>query len=154
MKHRIRSAVIITNDDKILLVKHVHPDTGFEWWVPPGGGVDDKDESIFACAARETFEETGLKVELSDIHYVREFYDKAYETLNIEFFIVADKYEGSVSMENIKGSGPDEDFIKEIRWLSKKDLEDKVVFPEILKDDFWKDREEGFPKMRYLGRQA
>ena len=36
MKNRIRAAAIIDNN-KILLVKHVHPITGFEWWVPPGG---------------------------------------------------------------------------------------------------------------------
>jgi 8-oxo-dGTP pyrophosphatase MutT (NUDIX family) len=29
------------------------------WWVPPGGGVETADTSVFDCARRETFEETG-----------------------------------------------------------------------------------------------
>ena len=58
MNHRIRVATIIINNQKILLVKHVHPETGYAWWVPPGGGLEDKDASIFDCAKREVFEET------------------------------------------------------------------------------------------------
>ncbi len=46
MKHRIRSAVILIQDQKILLVKHVDPSTGVEWWVPPGGGLEDQDDLI------------------------------------------------------------------------------------------------------------
>lgn len=34
MKYRIRAAGIIELENKILLVKHVHPETKFEWWVP------------------------------------------------------------------------------------------------------------------------
>lgn len=40
MRHRIRAAALIVKDDSILLVQHVHPDTGELWWVPPGGGVE------------------------------------------------------------------------------------------------------------------
>ncbi len=53
MKNRIRSAAIIVRDNKILLVKHVHPKTGFVWWVPPGGGIEESDESLngqISCA--------------------------------------------------------------------------------------------------------
>lgn len=69
MQHRIRAAAIIINDNKILLVKHVHPETGHEWWVPPGGGVEEIDNSIFDCAKRETFEETNLKIDVSRLLY-------------------------------------------------------------------------------------
>ena len=153
MKHRIRAATIVMQNDKVLLVKHVHPDTGFTWWVPPGGGVEGGDNSIFDCAKRETLEETGLKIDISRIIYIREFFDNENKKLNIEFFILADKYEGDINLKNLKGNGPDEFFIKEVKWLSKQDLQDIVVFPEILKDSFWEDYEKGFPNTKYLGRQ-
>ena len=154
MKHRIRVAAIIMSGDKILLVKHVHPETGYGWWVPPGGGIEESDSSIFDCAKRETFEETNLKIKTSRILYIREFQDKEHQVLNIEFFMLADSFLGEIGLGNIKGKGPDERYIKEVKWLSKKDLKEIVVFPEILKNDFWPDRAAGFLNIKYLGRQV
>lgn len=153
MQHRIRAAAIIINGDKILLVKHVHPEEGREWWVPPGGGVEVIDDSIFDCAKRETFEETNLKVELTRLVYIREFPDKENQKLNIELFALADNFEGEISMKNIAGKGQDEHYIKDVAWLSKSEMQDIVVYPEIIKDALWDDLAEGFPMVRYLGRQ-
>lgn len=153
MVHRIRAASLIVNDDKVLLVKHVHPRTGFTWWVPPGGGVEERDASIFDCARREAFEETNLTVDISKIVYVREFLDTESQKLNIEFFVLADNYHGEIGLGNINGNGLDEQYIKEVRWLSKGELQDIVVFPEILKDEFWSDCAANFPTVKYLGRQ-
>jgi len=160
MKQRIRVATIIQQDSKILLVKHVHPETGYNWWVPPGGGIKKEDSSIFGCAKRETFEETNLTIEASKIIYLREYLDKRDSlentdgVLNIEIFILADSYDGEVNMNNIKGCGPDELFIKQVKWLSKKEIQGITVYPEILKDDFWDDHKKGFPTTKYLGRQV
>ncbi len=160
MKQRIRVASIITQENKILLVKHVHPETGYTWWVPPGGGIKKEDSSIFDCAKREVFEETNLTIETSKIIYLREYLDKRDSlentdgVLNIEIFILADSYSGEVNMNNIKGSGPDELFIKQVEWLSKKEIQDITVYPEILKDDFWNNYKQGFLDTKYLGRQA
>ncbi len=153
MKHRIRAAVIIVDNNKILLVKHVHPETGYEWWVPPGGGVEEKDNSVFDCAKRETFEETNLEIDTSQIVYIREFFDNENQKLNIELFMLANHYEGTISLENLKGNGPDEFFIKEVKWFTKEELQNITVFPEILKDTFWNDYKKGFFQTRYLGRQ-
>ncbi len=153
MKHRIRSAAIIVDNNKILLVKHVHPKTGFEWWVPPGGGVEMFDKSIFDCAEREVLEETNLKISISRVIYIREFFDRENEILNIELFMLADSFLGKVNIKNIEGKGPDELYTKGVKWLSREDFQDIEVYPEILKDDFWEDNRNKFPNMRYLGRQ-
>jgi 8-oxo-dGTP diphosphatase len=153
MKHRIRSAVIIVDDNKILLIKHVHPKTGIEWWVPPGGGVEETDVSIFECAKREAFEEANLNIDASRVVYIREFHDKEDNVLNVEFFVLADSYIGEVNIRNIAGSGPDEQYIKKAEWFTKEDLQDITVYPEILKDSFWEDYKNSFPEIKYLGRQ-
>jgi len=153
MEHRIRAAAIVVNGDKILLVKHVHPETGYEWWVPPGGGVEDIDDSIFDCAKRETLEETNLKIDTSKIIYIREFFDNENQKLNIEFFMLANNFDGDINLKNVKGNGPDEFFIKEIKWFTKAELQDIIIFPEILKDIFWDDYKNKFPNTKYLGRQ-
>lgn len=154
MVHRIRIASIVTDNDRILLVKHVHPKTGYVWWVPPGGGVEESDASMFDCAKRETFEEANLAIEVSRILYVREFLDKENQKLNMEFFVLADTYHGEIGLDNINGNGLDELFIKDVKWFSKEELQSIVVFPEILKDEFWDDRAAGFPTIKYLGRQT
>ncbi len=160
MKHRIRAATIIINNDKVLLVKHVDPKSGYTWWVPPGGGIEEKDLSIFDCAKRETFEETNLNVNISKIIYLREFLDKRDSSeninseLNIEVFLLAENYNGELNMNNVKGSGPDELYIKEVKWFSKDEIQEINVYPEILKDNFWDDYIQDFPEVKYLGRQA
>jgi len=153
MVHRIRVATIITDNDKILLVKHVHPQTGDTWWVPPGGGIEESDNSLFDCAKREAFEEAGVTVDVSRIVYIREFLDKENQKSNIEIFVLADSYHGDIGIDNAKGKGLDEQYIKEVKWLSKEELQDIVVFPEVLKDEFWDDRAKNFPVIKYLKRQ-
>lgn len=149
MTHRIRAAGLIIKDDKILLVKHVHPHTGFVWWVPPGGGVEVSDRSIAACVEREVFEETGLCVDVSpDVRFVREFLDMTHDALNIELFFDAYVVSGHITMEHVAGNGADEDFIRDVKWCSLEEIQDLVVFPEVLKENFGRDR-----LQIYLGRQ-
>ena len=148
MKHRIRAAGIIIQNNKILLVKHVHPQTQYEWWVPPGGGLEDADSSIIDCIIRETYEETGLHVEVdSKLIFVREFMDIENNTLHIELFFNASVKSGELTIKNIQGNGPDEHFIKEVKWLSLKEIQNIDVFPEELKKNF------GAGMKIYLGRQ-
>lgn len=154
MKHRIRAAAIIVDNNKVLLVKHVHPETGYVWWIPPGGGMEEVDGSIFDCAKREAFEESNLEIETSRLLYVREFYSEKTKILNMEFFVLADSFSGSIGIENIAGKGLDELYIKDVAWFTKEELKDIIVFPEILmRDEFWDDHAIGFPGTKYLGRQ-
>jgi ADP-ribose pyrophosphatase YjhB (NUDIX family) len=152
MKHRIRAAALVVHEDSILLVKHVYPDTGESHWVPPGGGLEDVDDSIFACAAREVFEETGLTVTLSRIAYIREFAEAAADTMHIEFFLVAESATGTITLEHLPPGQPDSDMIKESRFVSRDELATLTVYPAELKDVFWEHHESGFQEMRYLGR--
>ena len=150
MKHRIRAAGIVIKNNRILLVKHIHPDTGFAWWVPPGGGVEGSDTSILDCIVREVFEETGLTVRVDDTPlFVREFADTENDTLNLEIFFGAEFADGELTIENIRGKGGDEHYIKEVRWFSVEEMAGEIVFPEELKNDFGRSLEKV-----YLGRQT
>ncbi len=154
MKHRIRAAALIIKDDSILLVQHVHPDTGEVWWVPPGGGVETADSSVFDCARRETFEETGLDVKLQRIVYIREFVDEENKAHNLELFISSTSYSGDLTIRHIQGSGPDEHYIKDVQWVHKDMMQKMVIYPEIIKNVFWDDFAEGFPVTKYLGKSS
>lgn len=151
MKHRIRAAALVVHEGRLLLVEHTDPHSGQTWWVPPGGGVERGDNSVFACARRETLEETNLVVTLDRVVYIREFLDQEQDTRNLELFILASSFRGVVSIANIYGRGPDEAFIRSARFLSAEEMAPLVVYPQRLKDQFWRDHALGFPQTLYLG---
>ncbi|MEU7901954.1 NUDIX domain-containing protein [Actinoplanes sp. NPDC049118] len=70
--------LLIDSADRALLLHGGDPARpGLRWWFTPGGGLDEG-ETPAAGAARELFEETGLKVEPADLgepvhHEVTEF---------------------------------------------------------------------------------
>jgi 8-oxo-dGTP diphosphatase len=153
MEHRIRAAAIVVNNGKLLLVKHRHPVTSFEWWVPPGGALTNE-ETLYNCAVRETYEETGLTVELGQVLYLREFLDLEFRRHNLEFFILANSYKGTLTMKNLRPEDMDSHFIKTVKFLSPKEMKNLTIFPEILKDEFWHDLTSGQLTTRYLGQQS
>lgn len=59
MKRDFTSTVYILDRGKVLLIYH----RKLQKWLPPGGHIDP-DETPPEAALRETFEETGLKIEL------------------------------------------------------------------------------------------
>ena len=153
MKHRIRSAAIIVKYNAVLLVKNKNPVNGFECWVPPGGGLEEG-ESIYDCAKRETYEETGLTVELGQILYLREFVETSKARHHFEIFILATSFNGELTMANNSPLDPDYAYIKDVQFLSQQQMQGLTVFPEELKDKFWQDLASGKGlETQYLGQQ-
>ncbi len=152
MKHKISIGVLVFKDNKLLLVKHVHPETGFTWWVPPGGGVKGS-ESITDAAKREVFEECGLKVEVGRPVLMRQLIYRAQDQNVLTIYFLTNEVSGEITTKNIQGLGSvDEQYIKEIRLFSKDEIKDIKVFPEYLQEDaFWDDVENNFPRFRFLG---
>ena len=153
MEHRVRAAAILVQDRSILLVKHVDPHTGEVWWIPPGGGLLAYERSVVDCAVREVFEETGLHVSLGRLIYLRDFIENSAAVHHVELFFLADAFTGELTIANVAGSGPDEDFIQELKWLGEDELHGIFVWPDHLFDGFWGDLAAGFPQVRYLGVQ-
>ena len=153
MKHRIRAAALVVDEGKLLLVKHVHPESGSIFWVPPGGGVNAGQESIYAAAVREVHEETGLSVNLGRVLYIREFVDLEMNLHNLELFILADGFHGELTIGNLRPEDLDSRYIKEAGFLSPQEMRGLNIFPHELKEQFWQDLVSGV-SARYLGQQV
>ncbi|MBI2166374.1 MAG: NUDIX hydrolase [Chloroflexi bacterium] len=153
MQHRIRAAALIVKKGRLLLVKHVHPESGSVFWVPPGGGVNAGQESIYDAATREVLEETGLRVTLGRILYIREFVDMEMHLHNLELFILADRFDGKLTIDNLRPGDLDSRYIKEVGFLSPAEMRDLNIFPHELKAQFWMDIESG-ATAKYLGQQV
>ena len=66
---RIRAAVAVLNEGKLLLVQHTKGPKSY--WLLPGGGLE-WGEGLQEAAAREVLEETGLQVTVHDLLLVSE----------------------------------------------------------------------------------
>jgi len=151
MNQGVRAAVIAVQADTILLVRHVHPQSGEEWWCPPGGALEGTDASVQDCASREAIEETGLQAEIGRLVYIREFREADRNTRWVELYFLAESLRGSIKGEHRTGMRKAEKYIREAKWIEKEQLPSLPVFPEILKDHFWADYPNGFRQVRHLG---
>jgi len=65
----IRTRAVVVQGGCMLLLP---PGGGEEAWLPPGGGLEPG-ESLAECAAREVWEETGLRVRIGRIAFLQEW---------------------------------------------------------------------------------
>lgn len=155
MKHRIRAAGLLVQDNKILLVMHRDPENGNEWWIPPGGGMNSIDKSIFDTANREIFEETGLTAFVNRIAYIREFRETGKNVHHIEFFMPVEQFSGQLTIKNVLPDDVDALYIKDVRWIRRSELDNIVVYPEWLTSEkFWKEAKQKFPEIKYTESQV
>jgi 8-oxo-dGTP diphosphatase len=135
MQHRIRAAGILVDQGRILMVNE--NEHGRSYWVPPGGGFEDKDGNTRHTVKREVWEETGLSVIVGDLLFVREFYEAARDIYHVEQFYIVDQWQGDITLNNLEPMGPEARYISQARWLTKLELLQVDVFPAQLKDVLW-----------------
>ncbi len=127
---------IIIKDGKMLMLKHKKIGV----WLPPGGHMEEN-EFPYETAMRETFEETGLEVELlgkdnvpyndESAHTVIEPFAMVYENvpyktqpMHIHFDMV---YIARIKGGEISGNNESEG----IKWFSKSDIERLDTLPNV-----------------------
>lgn len=144
VQHRISAGVIVEQDDKVLLVRHLKPGA-YDFWVAPGGGALG-DEDLRATARREAFEECGLHIEPGSLLYVEEFVQPARRHCKVWFA-------GRLIGGSLDCGGPEarSEHIVEAAWLARVELVDKTVFPQMLRSDYWDDKSAGRTEARYVG---
>jgi 8-oxo-dGTP pyrophosphatase MutT (NUDIX family) len=144
MENRIRAGILIFDDGKLLLVKHVDPEDGYTWWVAPGGRVEE-DETIFECAERETLEETTLKVKAGRVVYLCQYIDRRAGINSIEVYLTCESSKGSPRC------GVSCYEVADIGFFPRQETAGMNLLPKKLKDTVWLDYDEGFPAIRFLG---
>jgi ADP-ribose pyrophosphatase YjhB (NUDIX family) len=145
VRYGISAAGIVVREHRLLLVRHHRPGR-FDFWLPPGGGLEGE-EGILECAAREVREETGLLVRPGRIAYVEEILEPDFHFC--KFFVLCEIEGGQLSLE---GRVEEErDFLVDARFFTSEELPGLKLFPAVLERTFWDDLAAGFPETRYLG---
>ena len=138
MTHRISAGALIMRDNRLLLLRHFKRDR-YDFWAPPGGGVETN-ETLEAAAAREAFEETGLRVEIAALAYIDEVWSPDSRT--VKFWFLAHCRSGELDLT--RNPALDEAIIDAL-WLGRDDpLPGRMVFPLPLHGQLWDDLDAGF----------
>lgn len=125
-------------DQQVLLAHHLKPGA-YDFWAPPGGGVEDEEE-LSDTAVRETFEETGIQADVKSLAYIDELIDTHGRM--VKFWFLARFSSGQI---DISANPARDEKIVDAGWFSQSALPKGYVFPEPLRDRFWIDLEHGFP---------
>jgi len=118
---KVRTAVILVEDGRLLLVRHVRGDKTY--WVFPGGGVE-YGETIEQSLHRELREEVNLEIKIEDLVLVCETIppDKHRHEINLFF------------LGKICGGKPrlaKEQILAEMRFFSLEEIDHLLIYPDI-----------------------
>ncbi|CAN5667720.1 hypothetical protein BH23CHL2_BH23CHL2_22490 [soil metagenome] len=113
-------------------------------------GALENDESVLEGAVRETGEETGLEIVAERVVYVQEIVHRlsppgALERpiRQVELYVLAAGYQGEIAITD-----PD---VLDASFLSRNEVASVAAYPPMLSELFWRDLEDGFPELRFLG---
>jgi 8-oxo-dGTP diphosphatase len=152
VKHRIGArGILIDSTDRILLVLEQITPGEDEFWVLPGGGLEVEDGSLVECVRREFREETGLTVEVGALLYVQEFSEPSRQTYHVGMFFLVHSPEGELHETNPEEPLQGAARRRHVRWFTQAELQTLRVYPEELRDGFWRDRVAGTTPVQYLG---
>lgn len=130
---RLRVAVAIRRDQRVLLVEHTKK--GRSYWLLPGGGLD-WGETIHHAGAREVAEETGLEVELGKLLFCCETLAPDDSRHIVHLVFEAESSSGEVRL-------PEEERITGSAWFTADEVRALSLHPpmqEAVAD--WLDREQ------------
>ncbi len=129
---RVRAVII--KDKKVLLMHRMKH--GHEYWVFPGGGVDNTDVSLEDALKRECLEELGVNIEVGDL-FMKKFYIIDNLQGQEQYFYNCSIVSGEVGT----GTGPEwrgRDIEKygtyELSWIPILEFKDKIVYPFEMRD--------------------
>lgn len=139
---RVRVGVVLVDEqDQILLVRHRKGEKTY--WLLPGGGLD-YGEAMFACAARELLEETGLTIEAERMLYVSEAINPDGSRHILNLYVHGRVLGGTLTV-------PEGDVIDAIAWVPIAELPGLTLYPAIA-EHLVASHAEGFAHdVRYLG---
>ena len=139
--------VVITDEEKRILMVRQHHE-GRDIWMVPGGGIEEGENSIEA-AVREAKEETGLDIEVTGVvwHIEEVSPERGQRFVN---YMLGEIRGGELTL----GSDPEFDeghqVLREVKFMSREEISALPhVYPRFFNDEIWGILEEEKNGMTY-----
>ena len=126
---RTRGCALVVQEDQLLLVRQHVPTRPNPVWLAPGGEVE-MGETAMQAAKRETFEETGLQIEITRLVAVHEFVEPPFHA--VELYFLAKSVGGTLKVGTDPEHGDDEQQIISTQFIPFEGLNEITVVPEFL----------------------
>jgi 8-oxo-dGTP pyrophosphatase MutT (NUDIX family) len=123
IKRKACRAVLLTPDNKTLLLKIANPNGNWEGWITPGGGIEQGEDEISALK-RELFEELGLEdFTLGPKLWIRtHVFDWGQKTIEQKEVYYLIKVEQFAIQSKLDLNDSEMMALKEFRWWSLTDI--------------------------------
>lgn len=128
MRIKLRCAAIIVRGAEVLLVRSLKSPE--ELWIPPGGKFEEEDFSVFECAKREAYEESGVAVSINKLIGMNEIFDEEKKIFTIELFFLSEPFEGVTKNGYVFEKNNSEK--RSPKWFTAKELKMVKFSPEDL----------------------
>lgn len=119
---RIRVAVALCEDNKLLLVEHRKNERNY--WLLPGGGLE-WGEGVKEAASRELLEETGVKAEIGHLLLVSETV-APHGARHLLHLVFSARKVGTSSVARLE-----EERITDVRWVPIEEVAQLTFHPPI-----------------------
>ena len=137
---------IVDSQNRLLLVKHTVTDEDTEFWILPGGGLEENEYS-WDAAIREVKEETNLDIKVVDLLYTLE--EKTKCGLRCTNYFLGEVTGGEINLGMDPEFDEDNQVLSDVRYFTQDQIKELCrVYPEIIKDEFWDTLEDYMPKYK------
>lgn len=126
MKSRVRASTVLVHNGRILSFFAVDPSSQKEYYFLPGGAIE-AEETAPEAAARETWEETGFRVDIEpqsaiDREYFFYWDGEDYDCLTIFYW-------GKL-LSPLQDSVEDRDYNKGVAWIPLNEIKEKFGYTQ------------------------
>ena len=127
MLTRIRASAVVVHAGKLLVVRLEDPHTKVTQLFVPGGKIEDG-ESAAAAAIRETFEETGVRIQLSNPIPFKTTYPFRWN--DVVYQCTTSFFAAGCNDSSIPGINDDAPYNKGAFWLNLHEVEKAIGFDQ------------------------
>lgn len=137
---------IMDSSKRLLLVRHTVEEEGTEFWILPGGGLEENEYS-WDAAVREVKEETNIDIEVISLLYTLE--EKTNCGLRCTNYFLGEFTGGDLSLGEDPEFDEDHQILSDVRYFTQDEIKKLPrVYPEIILDEFWHVIEDYMPKYK------
>jgi ADP-ribose pyrophosphatase YjhB (NUDIX family) len=137
---------IMDSQNRLLLVRHYHQEEDSEFWILPGGGLEENEYS-WDAAIREVKEETNLDINVISLLYTLE--EKTEHGLRCTNYFLGEVTGGDLCLGEDPEFDNDHQVLNDVKYFTKEDIQSLPrVWPEVITEEFWNIIEDYLPKYK------